>query len=211
MSGLDSERFEYHTLVGYAFAPQEQTTSIYTTRNSWWYRNFRYKGAVGCNFFLDWMTPGGIDFEYLRKSSVYQSANIIHLHCIQGGYFDWKILPLIAREKKIVMTLHDDWIVSGNDPINLYHPYKTQHQYQKRSTLLRDIPISYIGVSDWITNKLKNDNILGNNSVKTIYNGIDTDTFYTKNRQESRQRLGLPKNKKIIISLAGSGGKTTAK
>jgi hypothetical protein len=38
----------------------------------------------------------------------------------------------LSKEKKVIMTIHDDWITSGNDPVNLYYPYKTKTQYQTR-------------------------------------------------------------------------------
>jgi glycosyltransferase involved in cell wall biosynthesis len=44
---------------------------------------------------------------------------------------------------------------------------------------------------------------LGADKTKTqvIYNGVDINTFRPLNKQESRTRLGLPKNRKIILSV----------
>lgn len=55
------------------------------------------------------------------------------------------------------------------------------------------------------------DGINGDNPVKTIYNGVNTEIFYKKDKKQTREWLGLPQNKKIIISIAWSGGKTNAK
>ncbi len=211
MSWLPSDQIDFHNLVGYGFLPQENTTSLYKTHANWFYRNFRYKLAVGFNFLFDWMTPGSIDMKYLRNFEPYIRADIIHLHCVQGWYFDWKILPEISKEKKIIMTLHDDWIVSGNDPKNLFHPYKTKRQYLKRRQIFEKCNIAYIWVSDWITNKVREDGISWNNPIKTIYNGIDVGVFFPQDKDECRKELGLPTDKKIIISIAGSGGKSNAK
>jgi glycogen synthase len=71
--------------------------------------------------------------------------------------------------------------------------------------------MTFIGVSNWITNKVLKDGINGENEVKTIYNGINTSVFYKKDKKQMRDLLGLPQDKKIIISLAGSGSKTNAK
>lgn len=211
ISGLPSAEFESHALVGYNFWSEPHTKSVFQTVSGWLYRNLRYKWAVWLNFYLDIMTPWCIDMEYLRWYSPYIDADIVHLHCIQGGYFDWRILWDIAREKKIMMTLHDDWIVSGNDRENLFHPYKTYSQYMRRKRNFEKCDITYIWVSDWITDKLNRDQIHGDNTVKTIYNGIDTTIFSPGNQEVARQLLGLPQDKKIIISIAGSGGKSNAK
>jgi len=149
--------------------------------------------------------------EYLQGFQPYVDADIIHLHCIQGGYFDWQILPQISQKKKIIMTLHDDWIVSGNDSKNLFHPYKTQSQYLKRKEIFQNCNIEYVWVSDWITQKMHKDEILWGNKVKTIYNWVDSSIFFPRDKQKSRKKLGLPLDKKIIVSIAGSGGKTNAK
>ncbi|MDR0282626.1 MAG: hypothetical protein LBI53_04980 [Candidatus Peribacteria bacterium] len=85
--------------------------------------------------------------------------------------------------------MHDDRIVSGNDPDNLYHPYKTRNQYLKRKEVFQQCKMTYIGVSDWITNKVIKDGIHGNNSTKTIYNGINTKVFYIRDKTQCREEL----------------------
>lgn len=211
MQGLPEKEFDYHTLVGYKFRPQKNTTSLYQTSESRRYRNLRYKLAVGLNFLFDLMTPWAITLDSLHHFKPYQKADIIHLHCPQGGYFDWRDLPQICKEKKVLMTMHDDWIVSGNDPENLFHPYKTKSQYLKRRKIFEQCRMTYVWVSNWITNKILKDGIAGKNAVQTIYNGINTDIFYKRDKKLMRKELGLPQHKKVIISIAGSGGKTNAK
>ncbi len=208
---LDPERFDYHTIVGYNFGEDKKTVGIYKTRDSWLYKNLRYKLAVGLNFLFDWMTPGYINLQYLQSLPYYKDIDVIHLHSIQGWYYDWSILPELSKTKKVIITIHDDWIISGNDEHSLYFPYKTHKSYLKRKEIFTRSNVEYIGVSDWAMNKIKNDPLIGHNSTRTIYNGIDTNIFYKKDGVEARRRLGLPKDKKIIISIAGSGNKSNLK
>jgi D-inositol-3-phosphate glycosyltransferase len=44
---------------------------------------------------------------------------------------------------------------------------------------------------------------LGADKTKTsvIYNGVDTDVFRPANKEENREKLGLPKNRRIILSV----------
>lgn len=208
---LPKEKFSYHTLVGYDFDSYPDTDSVYKTSKSIRYRQIRYKWWVWLNFLFDIMTPWCINIEYLRWYKQYQEADILHIHCPQWWYFDRRDLPEICKEKKVIMTLHDDWIVSGNDPVNLYYPYKIKRQFNKRNEILKKCNITYIWVSDRCTNKAKKSWITAHNPAKTIYNGINTDIFHQMNKKECREELWLPMNKTIMISIAGSGSKSNSK
>ncbi len=202
--------FEIHNLVWYWFWDNVNADSIYKANNSLLYWNFRYKLAVWLNFLFDRMTPWCINMNYLNNYKPYKEANIIHLHSIQWGFFNRNILPEISKQKKIVMTCHDDRIVSGNDKRNLF-PYKTKKQYIERKKIFSNTKINFVWVSNWISNKLKNDWIIWDNPITTIYNWINSDIFYKKDRDLCRQELWLPLNKKIIVSIAWAGQKSNLK
>lgn len=208
---LPKENFNYHTLVGYDFDNYPETDSLYKTSKSIQYRQIRYKWWVGLNFLFDIMTPWCVNIQYLQHYKPYQEVDIVHIHCPQWWYFDWKDLPKISKEKKVIMTIHDDWITSGNDPVNLYYPYKTKRQFNKRKKIFEQCNITYIWVSDRCTDKAIKCWITADNKAKTIYNGINTEIFYPQDKTTCRKELWLPINKKIMISIAGSGSKTKAK
>ena len=48
-------------------------------------------------------------------SDYYQQADLIHLQLIHAeSFFSLFNLPLMSRQKKIVWTLHDPWLLSGH-------------------------------------------------------------------------------------------------
>ena len=203
--------YEIHNLVWYWFWNDKNTTSLYKTNNSKLYRNFRYKLAVWLNFLFDCLTPWYIDLKFLHNYKQYREADIIHLHSIQWWFFDWKILPEISREKKVVMTCHDDWLISWNDKKNNLFPYKTKKQYNKRKKIFSNTYITYVWVSNWMVNKVKHDWIAWNNNIITIYNWINTKIFNKKDKKRCRNELWLPLEKKIIISIAWAWQKSNLK
>ena len=211
IDGLDSEQFSSHQLVWYDFVGQKNTTSKYITTTSKRYKTIRYKGAVWLNFLFELMTPWCIDYKRLSLQDFYQQADIIHLHSIQWWYFNRQDLDKISQEKKIIMTLHDDRILSWNDNDNNLFPYKTRFQYNKRLKILQPLPITYVWVSDWMSNKIKNDPIVWSNAVYTIYNGINTSIFKETDKIQARNQLWLPLDKTISISIAWSGSKSNLK
>jgi len=205
------EWYKVYNLVWYCFWENNKTTSIYKTNKTKLYWNFRYKLAVWLNFLFDWLTPWHIDMKYLHNFKPYQEADIVHLHSIQWWFFDWHILPKISKEKKVVMTCHDDWIVSWNDENNLFFHYKTNFAYKTRKKILKNSDISYVWVSNRMSSKLKNDWIIWKNSVQTIYNWINTNIFNKKDKKICRNKLWLPLDKKIIISIAWAWKKSKMK
>lgn len=208
---LSDNIFNSHILVGYDFDSCENTDSVYKTSKSIFYRQIRYKFFVGLNFLFDFMTPGCITINFLEQYKYYQQADIIHIHCPQWGYLNWYDLPEIAKEKKIILTIHDDRITSGNDAMNLYYPYKRKRQFNIRNSIFKRCTIDYIWVSNRCTNKIIKSWIAADNKVKTIYNGIDVNNFCIQDKISARKKLWLPLDKKIVLSLAGSWSKTNMK
>lgn len=211
IDGLDPEQFSSHQLVWYDFVGQKNTTSKYITTTSKRYKTIRYKGAVWLNFLFELMTPGCIDYKRLSQQDFYQQTDIIHLHSIQWWYCNRHDLNKISTEKKIIMTLHDDRIISWNDDNNNLFPYKTKSQYNKRLKILQPLPITYVWVSDWMTHKTEQDAIIWNNTVTTIYNGINTDIFKQSDKVKARKKLWLALDKTISISIAWSGSQSNLK
>jgi len=204
--------FSHSLLVWYDFWKNENdVTSLYKTKKTRLYKNLRYKWAVGLNFLFDRITPWAINIKYLYDFPKYKEADIVHLHSIQWWYFDRKDLETISKEKNVIMTLHDDRIISGNDYKNIFFKYKTKRSYIKRKKILENCNITYIWVSNRITNKLKKDSIVKDNTVKTIYNWINTNIFNKNSKEKCRIDLWLPSDKIIMISIAWSGNKSKSK
>ena len=54
-------------------------------------------------------------YKKLKDNPYYKECDIVHLHNIHGSYFDIESLLLIAKDKYIVWTLHDMWIMTGGE------------------------------------------------------------------------------------------------
>ena len=65
--------------------------------------------------------------------------------------------------------------------------------------------LAVIGVSDWITNEARKSFLKDAYLIKTIYNGIDLDTFKPMDTAELRKELNL-EDKFIILSVAAIWG-----
>lgn len=205
---LTNEGIINHTIVWYDFAEwkNKNVESVFYTKNNLLY-TYIYKFFVGLNFLFNFMRPWYLSYKKLKRNKHYQECDIVFIHCPEWGHFDWRELPKICSEKKVIMILWD-WIASGNDPNN-YFFWKTKKSFEKRMKIIRDLAIIHIGVSNRSSKKGKE--ICWLKNIHTIYNGIDTYKFYTMDKKECRIKLWLPIDKKIILSIAGSGSKSKLK
>lgn len=52
--------------------------------------------------------------EWLRRDPVYAQANIVHLHIFHMEYLSIPLLPRLIGNRKLVVTMHDAWPVTGH-------------------------------------------------------------------------------------------------
>jgi len=159
------------------------------------------------------------------------SADIIHLHCINGGYFSYLLLPFLAV-KPLVWTMHDTLAVTANCLQAQYcEKWKTEdcldcpldaatkkadgidrrNILQKtKANILQTAHFTAVAPSRWIERLLK-ESAFKNQDIRMIHNGIHTDVFCPHDKKEARKLLGLPRDKKIVLFAAHGGLKNPFK
>lgn len=197
----------WFSLVWYQKNIQEYQRTIYRNKpmGLWYYF------WVALHFFFDIFTPRYLSYSKLKNYIEYKKANIIHFHTIQWWYFDYRDLPKISQEKRIVWTLHDDWFCSGNDDDSSLFPYKTRRSFEKRRKILENTDIHIVAVSEWMYQKAIRSRMFPEDHIHLIHNGVDTDIFYLRDKKESRKKLGIPEDITMIVSIAGAWRKSKAK
>ncbi len=158
----------------------------------------------------------GFDF---TKEKPFIEADIVHLHWVNMGFVNIRHLKKVG--KPIVWTLRDMWPATGgcHVPMNCQN-YKTacgkcpqlgSHSELDLSRLIfrtkqKNIPqsLQVVGISRWISERAQESTLFRAHDVKTIFNNIDTQSFYPENKDISRSKLGLDTPKKIILLGAQS-------
>lgn len=155
------------------------------------------------------------------------TADIVHIHNLHGYYINYKqiIEYLIKKDKKIVWTLHDTWILTGRCAVpnrcekwregcrecndrNIY-PKSIRKNYNKellyKKNLINRINpenIIFVTPSKWLKDVIKS-SYLNKFNVVSIGNGINKRVI-NKNYDQLRNDLGLPMDKKIILFVSGN-------
>jgi glycosyltransferase involved in cell wall biosynthesis len=152
----------------------------------------------------------GINF---TKHPAYRSADLIHLHWINGLV---AMRTLRKVKKPIVWTMRDMWPFTGGCHYAIdCDRYKvgcgkcpqlfSKNHYDltklvvanKRSALPKQLQV--VGISEWLTDCALNSYVFQGHQIQTISNNIDTRQFLPFEARAAREALGLPQNKKILL------------
>jgi len=167
------------------------------------------------------------DFQGSHKllgNPLVRTADIIHLHNLHGDYFNpFSLIPL-ARFKPVVWTLHDMQAITGHcahsfacerwrtgcgscPDISVYPSIKadsTARLWQDKQRIYRNSRVHVVTPSRWLGDKVGG-SILGRQPRSLIYNGIDTDIFRPRDREQLRRGLNLPADAVLIGCVAHAG------
>ena len=158
----------------------------------------------------------GSDITRLRE---FQEADVIHLHWINQGMLSLKGIQKILRSgKPVVWTMHDIWPATAICHLTLGCHYfinrcanckylpggggssdLSSRIWQKKQQILADGNIYYVACSRWLESEAKSSALLKGQKITSIPNPIDTHIYKKGNKQEARERLGLPLDKKLIL------------
>lgn len=159
-----------------------------------------------------------------------KEADIIILHWINQNFLSLKSLENILRTRKpIYWFLHDMWPITGG----CHHAFNCvafqsycrkcplinnkkgsnrikdiayrQFQY-KKNVFDRYTNLTFITPSKWLFENVKRSRLGKNHNILLSRNILDTELFSPKDKFESRKKLSLPLNKKLILFGADNIG-----
>ena len=158
----------------------------------------------------------GSDITKLRE---FQEADVIHLHWINQGMLSLNgICKILRSGKPVVWTMHDIWPATGICHLTLGCHYfvnrcanckylpggggsndLASRIWQKKQQMQVDANIYYVACSRWLESEAKTSALLKGQKITSIPNPIDTHIYKKGIKEEARQRLGLPLDKKLIL------------
>jgi len=159
----------------------------------------------------------------LLEAKEFKRADIVHCHNLHSYYFNLKTLVKIVRQKPVVWTMHDMWPLTahcahsfGGEVKNGFFqcPNKTifppiawhneKHLENLKRKVYREVNFHIVTPSDWLKDKVSQ-SVLRDKPTSLVYNGVDIDVFKPQIKARARAELGLPPDKKIILSVIKKG------
>ena len=168
-----------------------------------------------------WIEFTGFHALGLLRDHFFMESSIVHLHNLHGEFFSPILFKTLFKGKKVIWTLHDESFITGHcsctlgcnrwqigcgscpdltiyPPVQFDNTKEVLHYKKKWITALQPIVVC---PSHWLANRvqiaypdLKN--------ITVIPNGVDTNVFQPKDKDEVRTLLGFPIEKKIVLFVA---------
>ena len=147
--------------------------------------------------------------------------HIVHCHNLHGGYFDLRMLSWISQKVPVILTLHDEWLLTGHCAHSfLCEKWKTgcgqcpdltiypaiqrdasDYNWRRKRQIYAASRLYIATPSRWLMKKVEQ-SMLSPAIVNTrvIPNGVDLDIFRPSNKQEARAALGIPQQARVLLS-----------
>jgi glycosyltransferase involved in cell wall biosynthesis len=156
----------------------------------------------------------GISGFDIKKLNDYQWADIIHLHWINSGMVNVKMLKEI--DKPIVWTMRDMWAMTGGchyasnckgyenrcghcPKLKSNAEYDLSRYVLDRKKRYYTKNLHLIAISSWLKECAKNSYLLNEFEVEVIPNAVDIRDFFPADKKIAREELELPLDKRIIL------------
>lgn len=170
---------------------------------------------------------GREDFHYPGTRMLLQippePPDLLHAHNLHGGYFDLRRLAAFSRQLPCVVTLHDEWLLTGHcaytgnctrwrtgcgacPDLSIYPAIKrdgTAENWRAKAAIYRRSRLFLAAPSRWLLAEAERSMLAaGMVEGRVIPNGIDTDLFRPIERKEARKAMNLPQDRHIVLGAA---------
>ena len=149
----------------------------------------------------------------------FQEADVIHLHWVNQGMLSLKdIRKILESGKPVVWTMHDIWPATAichyargceafqtecrHCPLMSGALDFSYRVWQQKQRMLQGQRVTYVACSQWLADEARKSALLKGQLVISIPNPIDTHVFRPQDKQEARQALNLPTDKRIILFVS---------
>src|SRR5579859_8065652 len=210
--GLRREGVESRMLVQVTAAADDP--DVRAVKWSFWDRAWnRLQREVGLQYLF---VPGTV--RLLRDPWV-REASVLQLGNVHGGFFAYPFLPLLARSKRVVWTLHDMWAFTGHCGYSLDSdrwltgcgkcPHLdtwpsirrdgTRINWRVKKAVYGTLDATIVTPSRWLAALAERAPLMQRFDIRVIPYGLDTDLFAPSPRAEARRELGLDPDARLVL------------
>ena len=160
--------------------------------------------------------------EYSKKHFL-QKPDILHAHNLHGDYFDLSALPYYSRKIPFLITLHDNWLLTGHcayffecnrwktgcgkcPDLNIYPAIKrdaTAFNWRRKRKIYAKSLLYIAAPSQWMIDCLRASPFASFvRKMRVIPNGVSNSIFRPQDKKVLRGDLNLPEDAYIFLFVA---------
>jgi len=157
-----------------------------------------------------------------------KQADVIHLHNLHGGYFNYRALPELCRDRHVVWTLHDMWPLTGHcaysfecarwrdgcgccPHVDTYPAIERDttsaviHDRMRVFEALKNAArgVDIVSPSLWL-HEIARDSVLRTFTHHHVPHGVDLSVYQPTSRDAARAALGLHAKARGLLCVASS-------
>jgi glycosyltransferase involved in cell wall biosynthesis len=163
------------------------------------------------------------------RQSLFRDADVVNIHNMHGCFWNFWTVPILARSKHVVLTLHDEWLYTG-DCVYTYDCDRWQHKCGscpqmanefrpdlggrdltrfnlelKRAALRVSRPdrVHLVSPSHWLAAQVAK-TPLRRFPVSVIPNGVDPGSFQPRDRRQAKASFNVPEDRFCFLFLAAN-------
>lgn len=179
----------------------------------------RLLGRVLWQAGLDHVHTGG-SFRLARAGAL-EGFDVVHLHNLHSGFFNYLALPRLARRIPVVWTLHDMWAMTGHCAYSLEcerwksgcgscphlhaYPYMERDashlEWRLKRWAYRRSRLQVAAPSRWLAG-LARQGILGAQPIHHVPYSLDLQRWRAQERERARARFGVPSEACVLLATA---------
>lgn len=157
----------------------------------------------------------------LARERVFQEAEVVHLHNLHHGYFNYLALPKLLRGKRAFLTLHDMWAITGHCSYSAdctrwqtgcgrcpypatYPPMRFDFsalEWRLKRHALSESLVGVFVLSRWMET-IARASFLKDTPIHCVPCSLDTDVYQPLDRETCRKLLGLSPESFVVMFAA---------
>ena len=170
---------------------------------------------------------GAEDFHFPGTAHLLRCAadrpDIVHAHNLHGSYFDLRCIAGLSHELPVVLTLHDDWLLSGHcayafecerwklgcgscPNLTTYPSIRrdaTAYNWRRKQAIFARSRFYLATPSRWLMQRVEESMLAPAVARRMVIpNGVDLSIFHPTPRQAARRSLGISEDAAVLLFVA---------
>ena len=167
------------------------------------------------------------DFEYPATwqllDLIPEPPDVVHCHNLHTAYFDLRTLSALSRRVPVILTVHDEWLLTGHcaytlecdrwktgcgmcPDLQIYPAISrdaTAYNWRRKKNIFADSRLYISAPCHWLLEEMQQSMVAsGIVESRIIPYGIDLSNFHPSDRRAVRAKLGIPDGAKVLLFAA---------